>query len=169
MTRACVQVHEDGGLSAEPDGVHRPAARPERRLSRVVLIVAFGAPGLPQEGWREYYYSNMDEIADPSKAFARWCALRHRTAPAASPRARPRGTLLGPSSGAPVRRCARLRCAGSRVSSSNETMLCFRRRGYAVEAREPNVISSDSQELIRNLSRNFHIIGLTHSYVCMYY
>jgi hypothetical protein len=31
--------------------------------------------GLPQEGWREnFYYSSLDEIADPKKAFARWVA-----------------------------------------------------------------------------------------------
>ena len=28
--------------------------------------------GLPRQGWRDYYYSALDEIPDPDKALARW-------------------------------------------------------------------------------------------------
>ncbi|MFT5087394.1 MAG: nucleoside 2-deoxyribosyltransferase [Candidatus Latescibacterota bacterium] len=28
--------------------------------------------GLPREGWRDYYYASLDEIAAPDKALARW-------------------------------------------------------------------------------------------------
>ena len=28
--------------------------------------------GLPQHGWEDYYYTSVEEIADPAKAFARW-------------------------------------------------------------------------------------------------
>ena len=30
--------------------------------------------GLPQDGWRDYYYASVDEIADPNKALAKWAA-----------------------------------------------------------------------------------------------
>ena len=30
--------------------------------------------GLPQEGWREFYYTSVEDVADPSKAFARWAS-----------------------------------------------------------------------------------------------
>ena len=28
--------------------------------------------GLPREGWQDYYYTALDEIAAPDKALARW-------------------------------------------------------------------------------------------------
>ena len=28
--------------------------------------------GLPNEGWRDYYYTSVEEIASPEKALARW-------------------------------------------------------------------------------------------------
>ena len=28
--------------------------------------------GLPEHGWRDYYYTSVGEIADPDKALARW-------------------------------------------------------------------------------------------------
>ena len=28
--------------------------------------------GLPQEGWQDYFYSSVEEIANPDKALARW-------------------------------------------------------------------------------------------------
>ena len=28
--------------------------------------------GLPEEGWREYYYTSVEEIGSPEKALARW-------------------------------------------------------------------------------------------------
>ena len=28
--------------------------------------------GLPEEGWQDYYYTSVDEIAAPEKALARW-------------------------------------------------------------------------------------------------
>ena len=28
--------------------------------------------GMPQEGWRNYYYTTLDEITAPEKALARW-------------------------------------------------------------------------------------------------
>lgn len=28
--------------------------------------------GLPEKGWRGFYYTSVEEIADPSKALARW-------------------------------------------------------------------------------------------------
>ncbi len=28
--------------------------------------------GLPERGWEDYYYSSLEEIADPDKAMARW-------------------------------------------------------------------------------------------------
>ncbi len=28
--------------------------------------------GMPQEGWRDHYYTSVEELADPTKAFARW-------------------------------------------------------------------------------------------------
>ena len=30
--------------------------------------------GLPEDNWRDYFYSALEEIKDPTKAFARWCA-----------------------------------------------------------------------------------------------
>ena len=32
--------------------------------------------GLPQEGWRHYYYTSIDEIASPEKALAKWAGAR---------------------------------------------------------------------------------------------
>ena len=31
--------------------------------------------GMPQEGWRDYYYTSVAEIASPEKALARWARL----------------------------------------------------------------------------------------------
>ena len=28
--------------------------------------------GLPEEGWRDYFYTSIEEIASPEKALARW-------------------------------------------------------------------------------------------------
>ena len=28
--------------------------------------------GLPEKGWQDFYYTSVEEIADPSKALARW-------------------------------------------------------------------------------------------------
>ena len=28
--------------------------------------------GMPEEGWRDYYYTSLEEIANPVKALARW-------------------------------------------------------------------------------------------------
>ena len=28
--------------------------------------------GLPERGWEDYYYTSLDEVADPDKALARW-------------------------------------------------------------------------------------------------
>ncbi len=28
--------------------------------------------GLPEDGWRDYYYTSLEEIASPEKALARW-------------------------------------------------------------------------------------------------
>ena len=28
--------------------------------------------GLPREGWRDFYYESLDELADPAKALTRW-------------------------------------------------------------------------------------------------
>ena len=28
--------------------------------------------GMPQDGWRDHYYTSLEEIADPTKALARW-------------------------------------------------------------------------------------------------
>ena len=28
--------------------------------------------GLPERGWEDYYYTSLDDIADPDKALARW-------------------------------------------------------------------------------------------------
>lgn len=28
--------------------------------------------GLPEKGWRDFYYTSVEEITDPSKALARW-------------------------------------------------------------------------------------------------
>ena len=30
--------------------------------------------GMPQDGWRDYYYTSLDEIRSPDKALARWAA-----------------------------------------------------------------------------------------------
>ncbi len=30
--------------------------------------------GLPQDGWEDYYYTSVDEIASPGKALAQWAA-----------------------------------------------------------------------------------------------
>ena len=30
--------------------------------------------GLPQDGWRDYFYASLAELADPKKALARWVA-----------------------------------------------------------------------------------------------
>ena len=30
--------------------------------------------GLPEEGWQDYYYTSVDEIANPRKALVRWLA-----------------------------------------------------------------------------------------------
>ena len=30
--------------------------------------------GMPQDGWRDYYYTSVKEIADPNKALAKWAA-----------------------------------------------------------------------------------------------
>ena len=30
--------------------------------------------GMPQEGWRDFYYTSLDEIGDPNKALAKWAA-----------------------------------------------------------------------------------------------
>ena len=30
--------------------------------------------GMPQDGWRDCYYTSLDEIADPEKALAKWAA-----------------------------------------------------------------------------------------------
>ena len=29
--------------------------------------------GMPQDNWRDHYYTSVEELADPTKAFARWC------------------------------------------------------------------------------------------------
>ena len=31
--------------------------------------------GLPEEGWRDYYYTSVEEITAPEKALARWARL----------------------------------------------------------------------------------------------
>ena len=31
--------------------------------------------GLPEDGWRDYYYTSLEEIASPQKALARWAKL----------------------------------------------------------------------------------------------
>ena len=31
--------------------------------------------GLPEEGWRDYYYTSLEEIASPQKALAQWAKL----------------------------------------------------------------------------------------------
>ena len=28
--------------------------------------------GMPERGWQDYYYTSLDEIADPNRALARW-------------------------------------------------------------------------------------------------
>ena len=28
--------------------------------------------GMPEKGWKDYYYSSLEELADPNKALARW-------------------------------------------------------------------------------------------------
>ncbi len=30
--------------------------------------------GMPQEGWRDWYYTSISEIGDPNKALAKWAA-----------------------------------------------------------------------------------------------
>ena len=30
--------------------------------------------GLPEEGWEDYYYTSLEELANPDKALARWLA-----------------------------------------------------------------------------------------------
>ena len=30
--------------------------------------------GMPEEGWRDYYYASVEEITDPDKALARWAS-----------------------------------------------------------------------------------------------
>ena len=30
--------------------------------------------GLPEQGWRDYYYTSVEEIADPNKALAKWAS-----------------------------------------------------------------------------------------------
>ena len=30
--------------------------------------------GLPEDGWRTFYYTDVDEISDPSKALAQWAS-----------------------------------------------------------------------------------------------
>ena len=32
--------------------------------------------GLPEEGWRNYYYTSIDEIASPEKALVRWAGAK---------------------------------------------------------------------------------------------
>ena len=32
--------------------------------------------GLPEQGWRDHYYTRVDEIGDPTKALVRWLAER---------------------------------------------------------------------------------------------
>ncbi len=34
--------------------------------------------GLPLDGWRDYYYTSVEEIASPEKALARWAAGKQR-------------------------------------------------------------------------------------------
>ena len=31
--------------------------------------------GIPQQNWRDYYYTSLSEIADPDKALARWAGV----------------------------------------------------------------------------------------------
>ena len=33
--------------------------------------------GLPERGWEDYYYTSLDDIADPDKALARWLRGSH--------------------------------------------------------------------------------------------
>ena len=33
--------------------------------------------GLPERGWEDYYYTSLDDIADPDKALARWLRESH--------------------------------------------------------------------------------------------
>lgn len=28
--------------------------------------------GMPEKGWKDYYYTSLEELADPTKALARW-------------------------------------------------------------------------------------------------
>ncbi|MXZ89468.1 MAG: nucleoside 2-deoxyribosyltransferase [Dehalococcoidia bacterium] len=35
--------------------------------------------GLPREGWRDWYYESVQELADPKKALARWVGEREQT------------------------------------------------------------------------------------------
>ncbi|MYH67372.1 MAG: nucleoside 2-deoxyribosyltransferase [Dehalococcoidia bacterium] len=35
--------------------------------------------GLPREGWRDWYYESVKELADPEKALARWASEREQT------------------------------------------------------------------------------------------
>ena len=30
--------------------------------------------GLPEQGWRDFYYTSVEEIADPNKALAKWAS-----------------------------------------------------------------------------------------------
>ena len=46
----------------------RTCAKTEDYPLNLMLFTA-----MPERGWREYYYTSMDEIAAPGKAFARWC------------------------------------------------------------------------------------------------
>lgn len=31
--------------------------------------------GMPADDWRDHYYTSVEELADPTKAFARWCVI----------------------------------------------------------------------------------------------
>ena len=35
--------------------------------------------GLPREGWRDWHYESVQELADPKKALARWVGEREQT------------------------------------------------------------------------------------------
>ena len=48
---------------------YRTCAKTEAYPLNLMVFTA-----MPEDGWQAYYYTSMDEIADPQKAFAKWIA-----------------------------------------------------------------------------------------------
>ncbi len=52
----------------------RRVVESEQYPLNLMLFTGLPEEGLPEEGWQDYYYTSVSEIAAPEKALARWAS-----------------------------------------------------------------------------------------------